>query len=42
MIAQININSIRRKFNELVRIVSVVIDILMILEANLTLDDDPH
>ena len=41
MKAQININSIRRKFNELVRVISDNIDILMKLEANLTVDD-PH
>ena len=41
MKAQININSIRRKLNELVRVISDNIDILMKLEANLTVDD-PH
>ena len=41
MKAQININSIRRKFNELVRVIRDNIDILMKLEANLTVDD-PH
>ena len=41
MKAQININSIRRKFNELVRVIRDNIDILMKLEVNLTVDD-PH